>query len=114
MSADEAALIRLRKEKRGEAEPQDLSDNLIVQLAPKAIRLRDKEHCKFVTTPASYVAARRARCIIFVLLRHGRLAARSATSTQFPSAGFITAKSIATATRRHGGPQSALIRFQSR
>ncbi len=32
MSPDEAALIRLWKEKRGEAEPEDLSDNLIVQL----------------------------------------------------------------------------------
>src|SRR5271166_2368811 len=32
MSPDEAALIRLWKEKRGEAEPEDLSENLIVQL----------------------------------------------------------------------------------
>jgi hypothetical protein len=32
MSPDEAALIRLWKEKRGEAEPEDLSSNLIVQL----------------------------------------------------------------------------------
>ena len=32
MSPDESALIRLWKEKRGEAEPEDLSDNLIVQL----------------------------------------------------------------------------------
>ena len=32
MSLDEAALIRLWKEKRGEREPEDLSDNLIVQL----------------------------------------------------------------------------------
>jgi predicted phage-related endonuclease len=32
MSPDEAALIRLWKEKRGEVEPTDLSDNLIVQL----------------------------------------------------------------------------------
>ena len=32
MSGDEAALIRLWKEKRGEAEPEDLSNNLIVQL----------------------------------------------------------------------------------
>jgi predicted phage-related endonuclease len=32
MGADEAALIRLWREKRGEAEPEDLSDNLIVQL----------------------------------------------------------------------------------
>jgi predicted phage-related endonuclease len=32
MSPDEAALIRLWKEKGGEAEQEDLSDNLIVQL----------------------------------------------------------------------------------
>ena len=32
MAGDEAALIRLWKEKRGEAEPEDLSDNLIVQI----------------------------------------------------------------------------------
>jgi predicted phage-related endonuclease len=32
MSTDETALIRLWREKRGEAEPEDLSDNLIVQL----------------------------------------------------------------------------------
>src|SRR5215469_18163745 len=30
--ADEAALLRLWREKRGEGEPEDLSDNLIVQL----------------------------------------------------------------------------------
>jgi predicted phage-related endonuclease len=30
--SDEAALIRLWREKRGEAEPEDLSSNLIVQL----------------------------------------------------------------------------------
>jgi putative phage-type endonuclease len=32
MGSDEAALVRLWKEKRGEAEPEDLSGNLIVQL----------------------------------------------------------------------------------
>ena len=32
MGSDEAALIRLWQEKRGEAEPEDLSGNLIVQL----------------------------------------------------------------------------------
>jgi predicted phage-related endonuclease len=32
MSGDEAALIRLWKEKRGEVEPEDFNDNLIVQL----------------------------------------------------------------------------------
>ena len=32
MGSDEAALVRLWREKRGEAEPEDLSGNLIVQL----------------------------------------------------------------------------------
>jgi predicted phage-related endonuclease len=32
MGADEAALVRLWREKRGEAQPEDLSENLIVQL----------------------------------------------------------------------------------
>ena len=32
MGADEAALVRLWREKRGEVEPEDLSANLIVQL----------------------------------------------------------------------------------
>ena len=32
MGFDEAALVRLWREKRGEAEPEDLSGNLIVQL----------------------------------------------------------------------------------
>ena len=32
MGPDEAALIRLWKEKRGEVEPEDLSSNLVVQL----------------------------------------------------------------------------------
>src|SRR6478609_921908 len=32
MGDDEAALVRLWREKRGEVEPEDLSENLIVQL----------------------------------------------------------------------------------
>ena len=32
MGTDEAALVRLWRQKRGEAEPPDYSDNLIVQL----------------------------------------------------------------------------------
>ena len=32
MGTDEAALVRLWREKRGEVEPEDLSGNLIVQL----------------------------------------------------------------------------------
>ena len=36
MGNDEAALIRLWQEKRGEIEPQDLSGNLVVQSLEKA------------------------------------------------------------------------------
>ncbi len=32
MGTDESDLLRLWREKRGEADPEDLSDNLIVQL----------------------------------------------------------------------------------
>ena len=32
MGEDEAALLRLWREKRGEVEPEDLSGNLVVQL----------------------------------------------------------------------------------
>src|SRR5689334_13620636 len=32
MGSEESGLLRLWREKRGEAEPEDLSDNLIVQL----------------------------------------------------------------------------------
>ena len=34
MGDDEAALVRLWRQKRGEVEPEDLSGNLIVQLGP--------------------------------------------------------------------------------
>jgi hypothetical protein len=32
MSGDEAAIVRLWQEKRGDVEPEDLSNNLLVQL----------------------------------------------------------------------------------
>ena len=38
MGTDQAALLQLWREKRGEAEPDDLSGNLVVQLARPAIR----------------------------------------------------------------------------
>src|SRR3954467_9013377 len=34
MGSDEALLVRLWREKRGEVEPEDLSSNLVVQLGP--------------------------------------------------------------------------------
>ena len=39
MGNDEAALLRLWREKRGEVEPEDLSGNLIVQLGLATERL---------------------------------------------------------------------------
>jgi predicted phage-related endonuclease len=39
MGSDEAALVRLWREKRGEAEPEDLSGNLVVQLGVAAEEL---------------------------------------------------------------------------
>jgi hypothetical protein len=39
MGDDEAALIRLWREKRGEIEPEELSGNLLVQLGPLATAL---------------------------------------------------------------------------
>ena len=39
MGDDEAALLQLWREKRGQADPEDLSGNLIVQLGPVTERL---------------------------------------------------------------------------
>jgi predicted phage-related endonuclease len=39
MGSDQAARVRLWKEKRGEVEPKDLSGNLIVQLGMASERL---------------------------------------------------------------------------
>ena len=59
MGADETALIRLWKEKRGEAEPEDFSDNLIVQLgvATEALNrdLVRAEHGRAVTDVQRWV-----------------------------------------------------------
>ena len=40
MGSDQTALIRLWRENRGEAEPEDLSGNLIVQLGPNMPAMR--------------------------------------------------------------------------
>src|SRR5256886_4541119 len=45
MGADEAALLRLWREKRGEVEPEDLSGNLIVQLGLVPERIK-REGCE--------------------------------------------------------------------
>jgi hypothetical protein len=43
MGSDEAALLQLWREKRGEAEPEDLSGSLIVQLGAASTRVEGEE-----------------------------------------------------------------------
>jgi hypothetical protein len=84
------------------------------RVTAKTIRLRDKEHCKFVTTQSCVVCGRTpSEALIFASPSRGRSDARSATNTQSRSAVSTTANSIATATKRHGGLLLALTRFQS-
>ena len=74
------------------------------RIATKTIRLRDKEHCKFVATqPASSAAARLPKGTTFVLLNHARSVARSAMSTWSRSAAPIIASCIDLAMKLHGG-----------
>jgi hypothetical protein len=81
----------------------------------KAIRLRDKDHCKFVRTQPCVVCgptpteARHIGCAQPVLS-----AERSAMNTRSLSAGSVIATSMATATRPHGGPGSTSIPCRSR
>jgi hypothetical protein len=59
MGTDEAALVRLWREKRGEAEPPDYSDNLIVQLGvatePLNRRWYEKTTGQAVKDPQSWI-----------------------------------------------------------
>src|SRR5258706_7044134 len=53
MGDNETALLRLWREKRGEVEPEDLSDNLIVQLGTVA---EDLNRCWFERNTGQVVA----------------------------------------------------------
>ena len=56
MGDDEAALLRLWREKRGEIEPEDLSDNLVVQLGLATEELNRRWY-QANTLPHRYSAA---------------------------------------------------------
>jgi hypothetical protein len=60
MSPDEAALIRLWKKKRGEAEPEDLNGNLIVQLGVATERLNQTWPRPLAAIPLTSLAPGRA------------------------------------------------------
>ena len=99
--------------------PPVTSDNASARrrrVAAKTIRLRDKEHCKFVRTRsrASCAAARRPRPITFGLLSPVLSAERSAMNTQSQSAGCTIGICTVTAMKPHGGPGSASIPCRSR
>ena len=85
------------------------------RVAAKTIRLRDKEHCKFVAAQPCVVCGRTPRRrITFASRKRARSVERSATNTRSPSAGSITGICTATAMRPHGGPGSASIPCRSR
>ena len=81
------------------------------RVAAKTIRLRDKEHCKFVATQPCVVCGRtpsEAHHIRFAQPR--ALAARSATNTRSRSVDCITVIFTPTAMKPLGGLLSASIR----
>ncbi|MGB7975330.1 MAG: hypothetical protein WCF81_13510, partial [Roseiarcus sp.] len=70
----------------------------------KAIRLRDKEHRKYVVTQRCVMCGRTpAEAITSGSLSLARWGARSATNTRSQSAGCITASGIDMAMRPQGG-----------
>jgi hypothetical protein len=71
------------------------------RVAAKTIRLRDKEHCKFVTTQPCVVCGRMPSEAHQP--NQGLSAEKSATSTPSRFAVCITGNCIATAMRPHGG-----------
>jgi predicted phage-related endonuclease len=70
MGSDESALLRLWREKRGEAEPEDLSGNLIVQLGLATEDLNRRWYERNTAKPVTQVQRR---------VRHGALPWMAAT-----------------------------------
>ena len=80
------------------------------RVAEKTIRLRDKEHCKFVASQPCIVCGRiPPKPITFASLSRAPSAVGSVMSTQCPSAVSITAICTAMATSLRGGLESTLI-----
>jgi hypothetical protein len=73
------------------------------RVAGKTIRLRDKEHCKFVATQPCVVCGRTPAEAHHI--RRARSIVRSAMNSRSRSAGSIIANCTATAMKPHGGPE---------
>jgi hypothetical protein len=58
MGGDAASLVRLWREKRGDVEPEDLSDNKSVLAFPELRRHRNKIHLRFVAKQPCLICAR--------------------------------------------------------
>jgi hypothetical protein len=80
-------------------------------VAPKTIRLRDKEHRRFVSIQPCWCAVARPRTLIICALPSlGRLAGRSAMSSRSRCAVSIIASCTDTVRRPNGGRVSKSIR----
>ena len=90
MGPDEAALIRLWKEKRGEAEPEDLSGNLIVQLGVATEALNRAWWRAFQIDPVAFVVSGSRKRTPFP----GRKSMPAASSAFFTSSRVARRNSI--------------------
>jgi hypothetical protein len=82
------------------------------RVAAKTIRLRDKEHCKFVATQPCVVCGRvPSEAHHIPSPNRAQSDARSVTNTRSPSVECITAIFTPTATKPLGGLLPASIRF---
>jgi hypothetical protein len=80
--------------------PQEPAGRRRRRVAAKTIRLRDREHCRYLTTQPCVVCGRTpSEAHTFASPSRVRLAARSATNTPFQSAGSITANCTAMVMR---------------
>ncbi len=79
-------------------------------VAVKTIRLRDKEHCKFVAFQPCVVCGRTPSEAHHIRFAQPRARPQgSATNTKFQSAGSTTGSYTVTATKPHGGPVAVSI-----
>ena len=94
----------------GSMVPRDPPEGCERGVAGKTIRLRDKEHCKYVATQACIICGRMPSEAHHIRFALARSVEKLATNIRFQSAGSIIANCTAMVTRLHGGPALALIR----
>jgi hypothetical protein len=84
-------------------------------VAGKTIRLRDKEHCKYVATQPCLICGRTPSEAHHIRFAQPRALSRKVSDEyRFPSVGSITANCTVTGTKLHGGLALASTRCPSR